>query len=92
MKEWWNQNERLGAGMAHSFYRHFLNAFSAHSKLPDGELESVRGWRDVKLIHSFNQKFLVPTVLDTVLGTGETAVTKQAKSLSSQSLYSRELI
>lgn len=33
VKEWWNQNNRLGTRMAHSFHQYFWNEFGAHSKL-----------------------------------------------------------
>lgn len=56
VKEWWNQNERLGAGTAHSFHQLFFNAFSVHSKLSDigrslGGAGGMWGW----FIHSFTK-------------------------------------
>lgn len=72
---------KVGTGMAHSFHQHFLT-HSVHTASCQTWTEVCEGLEEHGA-HIFIKKYLVPTVLDTVLGTGETAIIKETKFLPS---------
>ena len=50
VKEWWNENERLGPGRAHSFH-HYFWMHSVHTANCQTWTEACGGWRNVRLTH-----------------------------------------